>query len=332
MLRIIRSTDKKALDRLLRARQTRLEAAEPVARRILEDVRRQGDRALVRYARQFDGVDLRQEDFTVSAREVREACRSAPRSVIAALRVAARNIREVATRQLPRPWQAANGAGITVGQLIRPLDRVACYIPGGRFPLPSTVLMSVIPAQVAGVREIWITPPRPAPSVLVAADFLGVKEIFRLGGAQAIAAFAYGTESVKRADKIVGPGNRYVAAAKQLVAGECGIDFVAGPTELVVVGSHGRPQWIASDLVAQAEHDPDAVAIFITPSRRLALQVQASLTSVLEEFRSDGAANAKKSLARQGAIILTRDLSDAVDLANTLAPEHLTLTAGASQM
>src|SRR5207249_4220296 len=228
--------------------------------------------------------------------------------VIAALRVAARNIRAAATRQLPRPWQAANGAGIKVGQLIRPLDRVACYIPGGRFPLPSTVLMSVIPAQVAGVREIVITSPRPAPAVLVAADFLGIKEIFRLGGAQAVAAFAYGTESVKRADKIVGPGNRYVAAAKKLVAGECGIDFVAGPTELVVVGSHGRPQWIASDLVAQAEHDPDAVAIFITPSRRLALQVQASATSVLEELSSDGGAgtaHAKKSLARQGAIILT---------------------------
>ena len=332
MLQIIRSTNKQALDQLLRARQTRLEEAEPVARRILDDVRRQGDRALVRYARKFDGVDLRQEGFTVSAREVREARRNAPRSVIAALRVAARNIRAVASLQLPRPWQAANGVGIKLGQLVRPLDRVACYVPGGRFPLPSTVLMSVIPAQVAGVREIVITSPRPAPAVLVAADFLGIKEIFRLGGAQAIAAFAYGTESVKRADKIVGPGNRYVAAAKKLVAGECGIDFVAGPTELVVVGSHGQPQWIASDLVAQAEHDPDAVAIFITPSRRLALRVQASVTSILEELDSDGAANAKKSLARQGAIILTRDLSEAVVLANTLAPEHLTLTEGTSRM
>src|SRR2546428_9195314 len=335
MLQIIRSTNKTALDRLLRARQTRLEEAEPVARRILNDVRRHGDRALVRYARKFDGADLRKEGFTVRAGDVREAYRKVPQGFVAALRVAARNIRAVAARQLPRPWQAANGAGIKVGQLVRPLDRVACYIPGGRFPLPSTVLMSVIPAQVAGVREIVITSPRPAPAVLVAADFLGVKEIFRLGGAQAVAAFAYGTESVKRADKIVGPGNRYVAAAKKLVAGECGIDFVAGPTELVVVGSHGRPQWIASDLVAQAEHDPDAVAIFITPSRRLALQVQASVTSILEELRSDGAAgaaNAKQSLARQGAIILTRDLSEAVDLANTLAPEHLTLMNGASEM
>src|SRR5436190_8445900 len=332
MLQIIRSTNKKALDRLLRARQTRLEAAEPVARRILEDVRRQGDRALVRYARQFDGVDLRQEGFTVSAREVREACRSAPRSAIAALRVAARNIRAVAARQLPRPWQAANGAGIKVGQLIRPLDRVACYVPGGRFPLPSTVLMSVIPAQVAGVREIVITSPRPAPAVLVAADFLGIKEIFRLGGAQAIAAFAYGTESVKRADKIVGPGNRYVAAAKKLVAGECGIDFVAGPTELVVVGSQGQPALIAADLVAQAEHDPDAVAILMTPSSRLALQVQASVGTILGELAGEDAvsvANARKSLARQGAIIVTRDLIEAVDLVNRFAPEHLTLLDGA---
>jgi len=335
MLQIIRSTNKKALDRLLGARQTRLEEADPVARRILDDVRRHGDRALVRYARKFDGVDLRQEGFTVKAGDVREAYRKVPQGFVTALRVAARNIRAVAARQLPRPWLAANGAGIKMGQLVRPLDRVACYIPGGRFPLPSTVLMSVIPAQVAGVGDIVITSPRPAPSVLVAADFLGIKEIFRLGGAQAIAAFAYGTESVLRADKIVGPGNRYVAAAKKLIAGECGIDFVAGPTELVVVGSQGRPQWIASDLVAQAEHDPDAVAIFITPSRRLALQVQASVTSILEELRSDGAAgaaNAKQSLARQGAIILTRDLSEAVDLANTLAPEHLTLMNGASEM
>src|SRR5205814_9192434 len=148
MLQIIRSTNKKALDRLLRARQTRLEKAEPVARRILEDVRRQGDRALVRYAQRFDGVDLRKEGFTIKARDVREAYRTVPQGFVSALRVAARNIRAVAARQLPRPWQAANGAGIKVGQLVRPLDRVACYIPGGRFPLPSTVIMSVIPAQV----------------------------------------------------------------------------------------------------------------------------------------------------------------------------------------
>jgi histidinol dehydrogenase len=216
---------------------------------------------------------------------------------------------------------------VKVGQIIRPLERVACYVPGGRFPLPSTVLMSVIPAQVAGVREIIVTSPRPAPAVLVAADVLGIKNIFRLGGAQAIAAFAFGTQSVPRADKIVGPGNRYVAAAKKLLAGECGIDFVAGPSELVIVGSRGNPRWIAADLVAQAEHDPDAVAIFITPSRRLALQVQAAGQETLAKLRLP---LAEKALARQGAIILTRDLAEAAELASTLAPEHLTLLDGAT--
>jgi histidinol dehydrogenase len=325
MLRIIRSNDKKSLDRLLLARKTSLEEAEPVVRRILDDVRREGDRALLRYTRKFDGVDLRQEGCTVSAREVREAYRKVPRSVIAALRVAARNIRAAAACQLPRPWQAANGAGVKLGQLVRPLDRVACYIPGGRFPLPSSVLMSVIPAQVAGVKEIAITSPRPAPAVLVAADFLGVKEIFRLGGAQAVAAFAYGTESVPRADKIVGPGNRYVAAAKKMLAGECGIDFVAGPTELVVVGSHGRPDWIASDLVAQAEHDPDALAIFITSSRTLALEVRAAAQALLGRLRLTVA---RQALEGRGAIILTRRMEEAIELVNTLAPEHLMLLDG----
>ncbi|HLW78434.1 MAG TPA: histidinol dehydrogenase, partial [Terriglobia bacterium] len=215
--------------------------------------------------------------------------------------------------------------GVDLWQIVRPLERVACYIPGGRFPLPSTVLMSVIPAQVARVREIVITSPRPAPAVLVAADFLGVRQIFRLGGAQAIAAFAYGTESVPRADKIVGPGNRYVAAAKKLVAGECGIDFVAGPTELVIVGSRGRPDWIAADLVAQAEHDPDAVALFITSSRRLGLEVQAEAESLVRELDLPVA---RQSLSKHGAIIVTRLMSEAVDLVNALAPEHLTLLDG----
>lgn len=327
MLRTIRSTDKVALARLERARQTSLAEAERVARRILYDVRREGDRALIRYTRQLDRVDLRREGFTVSQEEVRSAYREVPRSFIAALRLAARNIRASARHQLPRAWRAADGAGVKVGQIVRPLERVACYVPGGRFPLPSTVLMSVIPAQVAGVPEVIITSPRPAPAILVAADSLGVRRIFRLGGAQAIAAFAFGTQSVPRADKIVGPGNRYVAAAKKLVAGECGIDFVAGPSELVVVGSRGNPRWIAADLVAQAEHDPDAVAILITPSRRLALQVQASVEEILAALSLPVA---EKALARQGAIILTRDLTEAAELASTFAPEHLTLLDAAS--
>lgn len=327
MLRIVNSADKDGLAHLLRARAPRLAEAERVAWRILRDVRRHGDRALVRYTRELDRVDLRRQGFTVSQDEIRGAYADVPRGFVGALRVAARNIRAAARRQLPRPWRITSGTGVNVSQVLRPLDRVACYIPGGRFALPSTVLMSVIPAQVAGVREILITSPRPAPAVLVAADVMGVTKIFRLGGAQAIAAFAFGTESVPRADKIVGPGNRYVAAAKKLIGGECGIDFVAGPTELVIVGSRGEARWIAADLVAQAEHDPDAVAIFITPSRQLARRVQASAGEILAQFRLPVA---QKALARQGAIILTPDLGEAAELANALAPEHLTLLDGAT--
>jgi histidinol dehydrogenase len=322
MLQIIRSTDKAALARLERARQANLADAERVAGKILADVRRQGDRALVRYARELDGVELRKIGFEVSRNEIQAAYREVPRGFVAAVRAAARNIRATARRQLPKAWQTSNVAGVRVGQILRPLERVACYVPGGRFPLPSTVLMSVIPAQVAGVREIIITSPRPAPAVLVAADVLGVQRVFRLGGAQAIAAFAFGTQSVPRADKIVGPGNRFVAAAKKLVAGECGIDFVAGPSELVVVGSRGKARWIAADLVAQAEHDPDAVAIFVTSSRSLALRVQRAAKEIVSEL---GLPVAAKALARQGAIIVTRDLEEAVRIVNRLAPEHLTL-------
>ncbi|HMD98800.1 MAG TPA: histidinol dehydrogenase [Terriglobia bacterium] len=331
MLRIIRSTDKPRIARLLETRRAQLEQAEVVARRILEDVRRNGDAALVRLTRRFEKIDLRKVGFTVSEAEIQEACDQASPDFKRAIGLAAKNIRATARRQLPRPWRASNGAGVEVSQIVRPLDRVACYVPGGRFPLPSTVLMSVIPAQVVGVREVVVTSPRPAPAVLVAAHLLGMNKVFRLGGAQAIAAFAYGTESVPAADKIVGPGNRYVAAAKKLVAGECGIDFVAGPSELVVVGSRGHAAWIAADLVAQAEHDPDAVAIFITSSAELARKVQAAVGEILvKEFRRSLPV-AEQSIAGQGAIILTRDLGESVDLVNRLAPEHLTLLDDAAE-
>lgn len=327
MLDIIRSTDRNAIDRLLQARTTSLAEAEAVVRPILDDIRRQGDRALRRYARKFDRLDLRKGGFTVSSDEIRHAYRKVPRGFVAALRVAAANIRKTARRQLPRPWTFETRTGVSVGQVVRPLERVACYVPGGRFPLPSTVLMSVIPAQEAGVREVMVTSPRPAPAVLVAADVLGIRKIFRLGGAQAVAAFAYGTESVPRVDKIVGPGNRYVAAAKKLVAGDCGIDFVAGPSELVLVGARGDPEWIASDLVAQAEHDPDAAAIFITPSLKLALQVQAAARGILARLALP---LAERALAARGGIVVTRTLAEAAGLANRLAPEHLTLLEGAA--
>jgi histidinol dehydrogenase len=329
MLDIIRSDDRKAVGRLFSSRAANLSEAETVARRIIDNVRRHGDQALIRYSRQFDGVDLRKSGMTVTSDELdRVTCHIAA-PLAQAISAAAKNIRAVARRQLPRPWQIQPVPGVNISQAVRPLERVACYVPGGRFPLPSTVLMSVIPAQVAGVREILVTSPKPAPAVLLAASMLGVSAIYRLGGAQAVAAFAYGTETVPRVEKIVGPGNRYVAAAKKLVAGECGIDFVAGPSELVVVGADGNPRWIAADLVAQAEHDPDAVAILITPSLKLARRVQACAAQIVGQLRLPVARN---SLVDQGCIVLTRSLVEAAEFVNRLAPEHLTLLEDAEDL
>jgi histidinol dehydrogenase len=332
MIPILCSTDPAAERQLFRGRQFAQGEAERAARRIVQDVRRHGDRALLRLTRRFDGVNLGRAGFTVSRREIKRAYVRVPKGLASALKVASGNIRRAAVRQLPREWRISNGPGVTVGQIVRPLQRVVCYVPGGRFPLMSTVLMSVIPAQVAGVREVLITSPRPAPAVLVAADLLGVEKIFRLGGAQAIAAFAYGTDKVPRADKIVGPGNRYVAAAKKLVAGDCPIEFAAGPTELMIVGSRGNPKWIAAELVAQGEHDPDAAAIFITPSRRLAMQVQAAVEVLLRRIFPSRGSVAARSLTNHGGIILTRDLEEAVEIVNRYAPEHLTLLAGATTL
>ncbi|MCL5005742.1 MAG: histidinol dehydrogenase [Acidobacteria bacterium] len=331
MIPIFRSTDSEAMKRLAASRGNKLKEAESTVRRILDDVRRHGDRALKTWTLRLDGINLKRTGICVKRTEIEQAYGQVSPEFAKAVKRAARNIRRAAKQQLPKAWQITDTSGIKVSQIIRPLDRVACYVPGGRFPLPSTVLMSVIPAQVAGVREILIASPRPAPAVLVAADMLGVNKIFRLGGAQAIAAFAYGTENVPRADKIVGPGNRYVAAAKKLVAGECGIDFVAGPSELMVVGSKGNPDWIAADLVAQAEHDPDAVAVFVTPSRKLGLSVQAAVGKVLEQMTAAGRSLAAKALEEHGGIVVTRDLDEAMELVNAFAPEHLTLLGDAAK-
>jgi histidinol dehydrogenase len=332
MIPIFRSTDTRNVKRVLRSGETQLKKAETAARRILNDVRREGDRALQRWTLKLDKIDLAREGFTVTRREIVKAYRQVPEGFVDAVQASARNIRKAAREQLPRAWQITNGSGIEVSQIVRPLDRVACYVPGGRFPLPSTVLMSVIPAQVAGVEEIFVTSPRPAPAVLVTADILGVKRIFRLGGAQAIGAFAYGTKKVPRADKIVGPGNRYVAAAKKLVAGDCGIDFVAGPSELMVVASNGNAEWIASDLVAQAEHDPDAVAILLTPSRKLALEVQGAVEKILKQVFAEETDVAARALRGHGAVVVTKNLEEAIGLVNDFAPEHLTLLDGAARM
>ena len=329
MLKIVHSDNKRAVSRFFSSRAANLSDAETVARRIIDNVRRYGDQALIRYSRRFDGIDLRKTGMTVTPDELDRVTGNTPPPLAQAISAAAKNIRAVARRQLPRSWQVQALPGVQVSQVVRPLERVACYVPGGRFPLPSTVLMSVIPAQVAGVKEILITSPKPAPAILAAASLLKVARIYRLGGVQAVAAFAYGTESVPRVEKIVGPGNRYVAAAKKLVAGDCGIDFVAGPSELVIVGGEGNPRWIAADLVAQAEHDPDAVAMLITPSLKLAQRVQASAGQLVARLRLP---IARKSLVNRGRIVLTRNLAEAAEFVNRLAPEHLTLLGDAEDL
>ena len=287
-------------------------------RRIVGDVRRDRDRALRRYAQRWDGLDENQA-VQVDPAEVSSAWRQVSSEFRSALRRAAANVRQFAAWQKPKAWiQTQNG--ISVGQIIRPLTSVGCYVPGGRYPLPSTLLMTVIPAQVAGVKRICVVSPQPRIETLAAAALLGIRELYRVGGAQAIAALAYGTETIPRVDKIVGPGNVYVTAAKKFVAFDCSIDFLAGPTEIVIVSHRGKPLMIATDLVAQAEHDPQAVIVFITTSRQLARNVATSVTSL-----AGNNPIARRSLADKGVILLASSRGEAMDWANRLAPEHITL-------
>ncbi len=314
-MKIVDSSNRRAVRALLSPERARDAATDRRVAQIVRDVRRDGDKAVQRYARRFDGFEGALE---ISKEEMRDAAAQVPRPVRAALRAAARNIRLVAAKQVPRGWRLRVGSGITVEQRVVPLDRVGCYVPGGRYPLPSSLLMTAIPAAAAGVAEIIAVCPRPAPVVLAAALEARVSRMFRVGGAHAIAALAYGTETIPRVDKIVGPGNRYVAAAKGLVAADCGIDFYAGPTEIVIVSARGPAAWIAADLLAQAEHDPDARAVLITPSRTLAERVAREVAAMLPD-----SGPAKASLRAHGGIIVTSSLREAMTLANASAPEHL---------
>src|SRR6187549_750353 len=314
-MRIVSSTNRRAVASLLSPQRVRDTATETRVAEIVADVRRNGDRALKRYARDLDGWS---GPLEIGTDAMREAATAIPASVRHAIRTAARNIRTVAKRQVPKGWRVRTAPGVTVEQRIIPLDRVGCYVPGGRYPLPSSVLMTAIPAKAAGVKEIIAVCPRPDATVLAAALEAGVTRLFRLGGAHAVAAMAYGTRTVPRVDKIVGPGNRYVAAAKALVAADCGIDFYAGPTEIVIVAAKGPAEWIAADLIAQAEHDPDARAVLITPSSALAARVA---VAVVERLPADGPARA--SLGAHGGIIVTGSVAEAIDLANEAAAEHL---------
>ena len=296
-----------------------LARVEKTVSRIVADVRKNGDKALRRYAEKFDGLKVKQP-LRVADAELEQAWNAASEDFKQALEVAAGNIRQYCEWQKPQQWRDAVTPGINLGQVIRPLQSAGCYVPGGRYPLPSTMLMTVIPAQVAGVQEIRVVSPGPAQETLATAHFLGVREFYRIGGAQAIAALAYGTATIPKVDKIVGPGNLFVTAAKKLVAFDCGIDFLAGPTEVVIVSERGHPRFIAADLVAQAEHDPDTLAVFITSSDTLAEKVAA-------EVKLSAAQNeiAKTSLKDNGAILMADSHEQALEFANRIAAEHITV-------
>jgi histidinol dehydrogenase len=314
-------------ERLLKQLEERRAAASesvlPVVRRILSGVRRGGDSALRQYCFKLDGLP-KKAPLQISKEEMQQAWEETPRKLQAAMTTAAGNIKAFAERQLPHDWSYSPIPGLTTGQVIRPVEAAGCYVPSGRYPLPSTMLMTVIPAQVAGVRRIVVASPKPARETLAAAWLLGVDHFYRMGGAQAIAALAYGTESIAKVDKIVGPGNLYVTAAKKLVAFDCSIDMLAGPTEIVVTSQKGDAASIASDLVAQAEHDPQALPIMVTTSVTLAKQVKAEAS---ERVKSNTIA--RQSIGRNGIIFVASSVEEARGITNRLAPEHLTVDSEA---
>jgi histidinol dehydrogenase len=314
-VKLIESSNRRALERVFDRDRSIDRAFERRVAGIVGRVRERGDHALAAFARRFDGVTGALE---VEREEIERDASRTPGEVRRAIRQAARHIARVASRQVPRRFDIRVTPGVTIEQRVEPLVRVGCYVPGGRFPLPSSLLMTAVPARVAGVREIVAVCPRPEPAVMAAALEAGVTRLFRVGGAHAVAALAYGTATIPKVDKIVGPGNRYVAVAKAQVSRDCAIDFFAGPTEIVVVAGGGRPDWYAADLVAQAEHDPDARAIFITWNRGYAERVLKRVAA-----RAVGKDIVQRSLAAHGVAIVARSADDAMEIANRIAPEHL---------
>ena len=318
MIRILPLTGS---EELLRNRGARLEEAESTVRPILEDVERRGDAALHDYARRFD--DFTGASFAAGPKQLSRAADSVTPEFREAILKASANIRAFAQHQLPISQTREIAPGIAAGQIVIPLNTAVAYIPAGRYPLPSTVMMTTIPAQVAGVKQICVTSPRAVDEIDATAHLLGISKVFRLGGAHAIAAFAFGTETIPRADRIVGPGNIYVAAAKRLLAGRVGIDFVAGPTEILIISDDGNPRDLAADMLAQAEHDVESSAILLTTSRTLAEQAAAEVSRQLVTLPTRKVAEA--AISHNSAIILVDRLEQAVEFSNRFAPEHLSI-------
>jgi histidinol dehydrogenase len=319
-MRLLSGWQAAAKVRELRGRALQLSALEPKVRRIISEVRRRGDLALRGYAQRWDGLKPT-TPIRVTEEEIERAREATPLELRKAISAAATNIRRFCQWQKPADWQRKQN-GISIGQIVRPLDSVACYVPAGRYPLVSTLLMTAIPAQVAGVRRICLISPHAHPQVLAAAAMLRLREVYRLGGAHAIAALAYGTASIEPVDKIVGPGNRFVTAAKKMVSFDCAIDFLAGPTEIVIVSDCGRAKFIAADLVAQAEHDVATLAVFVTTEPKLAQQVMRQVKLLAAKNPT-----ARSALLRNGFILVASSRAEAFDWANQIAPEHITVDA-----
>jgi len=324
ILKLMPRTEKWLLSR--RAQQGA--EAYDVASEIVADVRRRGDAALFAWTKRLDEVDLAKSGVWISQKEIRDAERQVSKEFANTIQKAAANVRIVAEKQLPRPWSLETTSGVKIAQIVRPIETIGCYIPGGRFSLVSTLVMTVVPAQVAGVPRTVAVCPKPNPELLTAARAIGIEKIARIGGAQAIAALAYGTRSVPQVDKILGPGNKYVTAAKQIVSSECAIDLPAGPTEAIVFAEKGNPRWIAADLLAQAEHAEDAASFFVTTSRSLAREVQREIHWQLEELPLS---IARVSTETSGAILLANSQDQACAFINRFAPEHLSLPENATK-
>ena len=324
-MKLIKTTGRNAKDAyallatLERRGAVKTAEVEPTVRKIMQDVRKGGDKALLKLAQKFDALQPKQA-LRVTPGEMLDAWNATPEPLKQAMQVAAENIRSFAEQQKPDEWTTENTPGVTVGQIVRPLDSVGCYVPGGRYPLPSTLLMTTIPAKVADVPRIVVCSPKPARETLAAAHLAGVTEMYRTGGAQAVAALAYGTETIARVDKIVGPGNLYVTAAKIIASTECGIDMPAGPTEIVVTSQTGDAAGIAADIVAQAEHDPETLAVLVTADSQLAKQV---VNEVKDQMKNN--ALAKVSLKARGTVFLCGSIEETHFITNRLAPEHLTV-------
>jgi histidinol dehydrogenase len=318
------------IEKWLLARRARQDdKAQSVAAEIVADVRKRGDAALFAWTKKLDHFDPARAGVWISKKDIRSAERHVSPTFLNAIERAAKNVRCVAEKQLPRPWSFKSEPGVRISQRVSPIESIGCYIPGGHFSLVSTLVMTAVPAQVAGVSHIVAVCPGANPELLATASLLGIAEIARVGGAQAIAALAYGTKSIPRVEKIFGPGNKYVTAAKQLVSGDCAIDLPAGPTEAIVLATEGKARWIAADLLAQAEHAIDAACFFVTTSRPLAREVQREISWQLGELPVQ---MAQFSTKFAGAILIADSLEQACEFVNRFAPEHLSLPENAEKL